>query len=366
MKSRYAIFMAALLLILMLSGTASALTARSGGTVVIDDVIEDDVYIAGGNVLISGTVVGDVVIAGGRVEISGNITEDLTVAAGEVVITGSVGDDIRVAAGNLTFNGDVESDLALFTGDTVIGREALIGGVLAFSAGQMEMLGNVTWDLTGSAGTMVLGGHVGGNAELQSGSLVMLPDARIEGDLRYTAPERIEVPEGTVGGEVYYNMMSDRSREVGVIVVLWWIASYLALVVIGLVALAIWPDRMQRLARRTSENPGTAFLTGLLAVIAAFVISVLLMLTIIGIPFGLIILILTIILLYVVRIITGFWLGKWMFAKMGRTQRPWVELVFGLFVLLLVSAIPIIGWLVNLVATLIPVGNLAEEIRRRL
>jgi hypothetical protein len=365
MKGRFTVFMAALLLVLIFSGTASALTARSGDTVVIDDVIEDDVYIAGGSVLISGTVVGDVVIAGGRVEVSGNVTEDLTVAAGEVIINGNVGDDIRVVAGNLTFNGDAGGDLALFTGDTVIGREALIGGVLAFSAGQMEMLGNVTWDLTGSAGTLILGGHVGGNAELQSGSLEVLPDARIEGDLRYTAPERVEVPAGVVGGEIYYNMVSDRNSGIGAFVVLWWIASFLALVLIGLVLLAIWPDRTQRLARKTSDNPGRAFLTGLLVVIAAFVVSVSLMLTIIGIPFGLIILVLTIILLYLARIITGLWLGKWMFAKVGRVQRPWMELVFGLFVLLLVSAIPVIGWLVSLAATLIPVGNLAEETRRR-
>ena len=366
MTGRLAVLMAVLLLILIFSGTASALTARSGENIVIDDVVEEDVYIAGGNVLISGTVIGDVVVAGGRVEVSGNITEDLTVAAGEIIITGSVGDDIRAAAGNLTFSGDVENDLALLTGDTTIGREALVGGVLAFSSGQMEMLGNVTSDLTGSAGTLALGGHVGGDAELQSGNFAVLPDARIEGDLSYTAPERIEIPEGAVGGEIYYNMVSDGEEELGAFVFLWWIASYLALVLIGLVALAIWPDRMQRLARKTSERPGKAFLTGIVIVIAAFLISVLFMLTIIGIPFGLIILILTIILLYVAKIITGLWLGKWMFAKMGRVQKPWVELVSGLFVLLLVSAIPIIGWLVSLVATLIPVGNLAEEIRRHL
>jgi len=366
MTRKLAIFLALLLIILMFSGTASALTARSGETIVIDDVIEEDIYIAGGNVLISGTVIGDVVVAGGRVEVSGNITEDLTVAAGEIIITGSVGDDIRAAAGNMTFSGDVENDLALLTGDTTIGREALVGGVLAFSSGQMEMLGNVTSDLTGSAGTLAVGGHVGGDAELQSGNLAVLPDARIEGDLSYAAPERIEIPEGAVGGEVYYNMVSDGEEELGAFVFLWWIASYLALVLIGLVALAIWPDRIQRLARKTSERPGKALLTGIVIVIAAFLISVLFMLTIIGIPFGLIILILTIILLYVAKIITGLWLGKWMFAKMGRAQRPWVELVSGLFVLLLVSAIPIIGWLVNLVATMIPVGNLAEEIRRRL
>jgi ABC-type xylose transport system permease subunit len=230
----------------------------------------------------------------------------------------------------------------------------------------MEMLGNVTSDLTGSAGTLALGGYVGGDAELQSGNLAVMPDARIEGDLSYTAPERIEVPEGVVGGAVYYNMVSDGEEELGAFVILWWIASYLALVLIGLVALAIWPDRMQRLARKTSERPGKAFLTGILIVIAAFVVSVVFMLTIIGIPFGLIILILTIILLYVAKIITGLWLGKWMFAKMGKVQKPWVELVSGLFVLLLVSAIPIIGWLVSLVATLIPIGNLAEELRRRL
>ncbi|MDW7732578.1 MAG: hypothetical protein SCH66_09155 [Methanolobus sp.] len=366
MKRKLWLFLILLLVMAFLSSPAAALTTRGGDVVIIDEVIDDDLYIAGNNIVITGTVMGDVVAAGGRVEVRGNITQDLTVMSGDVIVSGSVGDDIRVASGTLRMSGEVRDDLLSASGDAMVANGASIGGDLSFTSGQMQMLGSVAGDAMGSGGELTIGGQIEGNADLEAGELTILPGAGIGGDLRYMAPESIDIPEGTVGGEVEFVQGGERDEDggIGVFSVLWWIFKYLVLTIIGLVVLAIWPGKMQLLADRTTVSPGKTFLIGFGLMLGAWVLAVLLLFTLVGIPIGVLILLMIAAVLYFARIITGMWIGKYVFSKVGRESKPWLELVLGVFILLLLSELPLVGWLVYLVATLIPVGNYYYELRK--
>jgi hypothetical protein len=92
--------------------------------------------------------------------------------------------------------------------------------------------------------------------------------------------------------------------------------------------------------------------------IVAFIVAFLLFVTVIGMPLGLILLITLIIMLYIARIFSSIWIGRHLLNKMGKNSRTMNEMAFGLLVLILISAIPIIGGLVHLAATLIPLGNI--------
>ncbi|WP_406657557.1 hypothetical protein V7O62_03095 [Methanolobus sp. ZRKC2] len=366
MKRRVGLFLILLLVLSALSCPATALTTRSGDVVIIDEVVEDDLYIAGNNIIISGTVMGDVVAAGGRVEVRGTITEDFTAMAGDVIITGGVGDDIRVASGTLNMEGEVRDDLLSASGEAMVTREAIIKGDLSFTSGQMKMLGSVLGDAMGSGGELTIGGQIAGNADMEAGELTILPGTEIGGNLRYIAPERITIPEGTVAGEVEFIQGGDRNEDdgIGIFSIIWWLFKYLVLAIIGLVVLAIWPEKMQLLAERTTSSPGKTFLIGFGLVLGAWILSVLLLLTLIGIPIGVLILLLIAVIFYFARVITGLWIGKYVFSKIGWERKPWLELLLGVFILLLLIELPLVGWIVYLVATLIPVGNYYYALRK--
>ena len=359
MRTQFRILLELLVIIFVLSYPASAFTTiESGDTIVIDDVIDDDVYIAGNNIIIKGTINGDLIVAGGMVDIQGNITQDLIVAAGDVSITGNVGDDVRVAAGTLTITGYVHDDLISFTGETKISDTGGIGGDFTSASGQLNLLGDVGGNITGSGGEVTLGGTVGGNVDMTTGQLVVLPGAYITGNLKYRSPESADVPPGTVGKETDFIQEKYDDEKKDSFSIISWFVGYLALVLIGLLGMAIWPEYIQTIASKTSEAPGKAFLTGLGIFIASFVLVFLLFVTLIGIPLGMILLALIFAALYIARIFTALWLGKYLFMKMGKESKPWIQLVIGIFVLLLVGEIPIIGALVYVAATCIPVGNI--------
>ncbi len=366
MKRQFRILLGLLVILFVLSNPASAFTIIEGaGTIIIDDVIEDDVYVAGNNIIIKGTVIGDVVAAGGMVDVRGNITQDLIVAAGDVSIKGKVGDDVRVAAGTLTIDGTIHDDLISFSGNTILSNTGSIGGDIASASGQLDLLGDVGGNVTGSGGEVTLGGAVGGNVDLSTGQLVVLPDAYITGNLKYRSPESANVPAGAVGKETSFLQEEYNKEDSSKFSILSWFIGYLSLVLIGLLGIVIWPEQIQNIASKTPEIPGKTFLTGLAIFIASMIIAFLLLITVIGIPLGLILMVLIFAGLYIARIFTGIWLGKYLFMKMDKESKPWIELALGMFVLLLVSEIPVIGALVYIAATFIPVGNMYFAARKQ-
>ena len=122
--------------------------------------------------------------------------------------------------------------------------------------------------------------------------------------------------------------------------------------------MALWPEQIRNLASKTSESPGKAFLTGFVIFIVTMIVSLILMITVIGIPLSIVIIVLTLLVLYTVRIISAIWLGKYIFSRVEKESKDWHDLLLGLFILLLVGELPIIGALIYMAATFIPLGNI--------
>lgn len=358
LRSLCKIMLLAITFMLFCHTAAAYTTIESSDTVVIDDVIDDDVIVAGGMIIIDGTINGDVIVAGGTVEINGNIEEDLIVAAGDVEINGKVGDDLRVASGTLTIYGEIGDDVISFAGETFLADVGYIGGDLSAGSGEITIMGGVNGNVEASGKEINIEGNIGEDADLNAEKITISHEASIAGNLDYSSPSETNIEEGIVGNNVHYSEMEYHKDRGMVSSILSGLISYLGLVLIGLIGLAIWPEYMENIAAKTSESPGMAFLTGLLVLIVAGILAFLLFVTIIGIPLGLILLLTLVVMLYVARIIASIWIGHHLLGKMGKSTRTMNEMAFGLLVLLLVSAIPIIGGLVYLAATLIPLGNI--------
>ncbi len=355
-----------LLIFVLIYPVSAFTTIESADTVLINEVIEDDILVAGNNVIIEGTVVGDVVVAGGTVEVRGNITQDLIVAAGEVSITGNIGDDVRAASGTLVIDGDVRDDLILFSGETTISDTGTVGGDITSTTGQLNIFGDVGGDISGSGGEVTIGGTVDGDVDVNTGELTVLQGAYISGNLKYTSPSSSEIPDGAVGKDVVFTEEAayEDDDEGVVSSIILWLISYLSLVLIGLLGLVIWPQQLRKIAERTPEAPGKAFFTGIGIFIAGILIILFLFITVIGIPLGLILLIIVLTGLYIARVIAAIWLGKYLFRQMGKEYRPLTDLAFGLLVIMLASEIPVMGSLIYVAVTFIPVGNMYYFLRK--
>lgn len=161
------------LFVLLLGAVALAQTPddklRAGDTVTVEtgETVAHDLYAFGGNVTIAGTVDGDLIATGGAVDIPGDVTGDVLAAGGTVTIGGNVGGDARVAGGTVTVSGTVAEDLVVTGGQAAVVPSGSVGEDVIAGTGRLAIDGTVSGSLTASTGSYQKSGTVGGTEDVR-------------------------------------------------------------------------------------------------------------------------------------------------------------------------------------------------------
>jgi len=322
-----------------------------------DVLINDDLYIVDDDILIQFTVLGDVLFLGRQVEISGNVTGDVMAGAGTVIINGNVGDDIRIAAYTLILNGNVNDDLLISADKIIISDNAQIGGDLVFIADQMELKGDVGGNIYGEGNNVTIGGHVGGDVDLAVDNLNILTIANINGNFTYSSPQEASIKSGIVERDINFIKKELTKEEDGLVKsIIWWLVRYLFLLIIGFFILFLMPNQTKNISYAIPISPFQNFIIGLILVIIGLTVPFLIFITVVGAPLGIILLLVTIIILYVARIFFSIWLGRVVFSILGKKSKPWMDIIVGVFLLFILTNLPLIGFGIYLITTFISIG----------
>jgi cytoskeletal protein CcmA (bactofilin family) len=138
---------------------------RSGREVVIPatETVQGDLVASAGTVRVDGRVDGDLVASGGEVVVAGTVTGDVLVGAGSTTISGEVGGDLRAGTGQARIEGRVGEDVLLGAGQATVASGSRIGGDLIFATGRMQLDGAVAGSVLGSTGNYAEAGSIGGS-----------------------------------------------------------------------------------------------------------------------------------------------------------------------------------------------------------
>jgi cytoskeletal protein CcmA (bactofilin family) len=364
--------------VLALSGHAlpaySAEGPEVGETIVKRGRIASDLYAFGGGVDVGADVNGDLIAGGGRVAVSHRVQGDLIVGAGSVTVGGLIEKSVRAAGGAVTITGRVGRNVNVAGGTITIAPEAVIGGSAQLAGGEMQIAGSIQRKLRAAGAVVVLAGEVGNDVEVAAQEIEVLPTARIRGKLTYWSPREARIdPQAVISGRVTHNLpeLPRQIARTGTALVTVSRALFMAgLTVIAIALFLIFPRFTVRAARTIGSDPVKSLAVGLLLFATIPVLAILSMITILGIPLGIIIFVCYSIALLVGFVLAAFYLGDvGAQAFMGRgATRHLVRVVFlviALGVLLLARQIPFIGAVVIVVAVLLGLGAMSLYTRRQ-
>lgn len=362
------------------TGTASALIIHSSEDLYFDEYVTEDVYVAGGNVTIEQDIDGDLFVAGGNVTINGIVSGDLFVAGGDVLVNEEVKDDVRMLGGAVTLNRNVGGDVILIGGSMDLAKDALIQGDLVSIAGRTNVYGTVNKSVQGILGRLVLGGTVNGDVNVRvTEKLVLLKDSHVVGNVKYFAPEKIEDHGGVIDGTISFNEIlssSDKIKEgirgflsKGSLVGKLW--GYLSLLLIGGLFIWLFPNLLHRASERIQTKGFKSFGVGFLVFILGGTMSAIAAFTIIGVQLAFIIMSLLFVLGELGRVSAGYFIGTLIIRdghkKNTQKRRVFLRhfgvLALGVFILKLVSFIPVLGWMASFVFFLTGAGALFLALR---
>ena len=345
-----------------------------GEAVVIsaDESVQGDVVRMGSSVRILAPVDGDVIVAGGTVEIAGPVTGDVIAIGGEVRIVSDVGGSVRVAGGTVEISGSVGRGVSVVGGRVQLSDASEVGwSMTAFSA-DVVINGRVGRDVRAYGGSVAVAGEVGRDLTVygRSGDRVTLePTAIVHGGMEYTSQEPAAIRDGAVvEGEMRFHQISKKSAKAAFAArATASLIRLFGLIVVGLVLITLAPQAIEVLGERKNVWTLKGAGRGLAWLVLPPLVALALLFTLIGVPLALILTTVWAVGLYCAQVVVAFTLGKLLVVDLLKSEAShrFFCLAAGAAVWIALVSLPMIGWMIGLVGTMLGLGSMVGYFRKK-
>ena len=254
------------------------------------------------------------------------------------------------------------TDHVVVTGGATVPAGRTAGDVVVVD-GTVRIAGHVTGDVISVSGPVRVTGRVDGDLIAVSDRAFLGSTARVGGDVRYGDERPVLARGASVGGKVSNEDWADAANGWGwVSLIGWWLAVSVSTLVVGVLLVALAPAALYAAERAVRERLGATVAWGLGIAIGVPLLAVLALVTLVGIPFGIALLLATIPVLLVAYVTSAWMLGRRVLRN--RSTSRWAALFAGWGILRVLALIPVVGALVGLVATVVGLGALAVALWR--
>lgn len=375
------------LLACILIQTAKAYRIQWGRNVIISTPVHEDLYVAGGTVTINAPVYGDVIVAAGTIYINDTISNDLLLAGGTVHLNGYIGDDVRCAGGQLHILKNIAGDLVITGGTVDIAKNVVIGGGLISSGGDVicnatinndvkVAAANFTFNGTANknfdcrADKLTVSGSINGTSVLAAREIIISDNASFNNSVRYWDQKgKLDFKQSIKYGQAFYDrslkLQTNNWYFLGHATILGLIWYLLTVFLFITLIQYLFGSTFKKAGHTTGNSLLKSLGYGFLFFIGVPVAVALLLVTVIGIPFGLIMMMSYIVLVLLATVITSLVFANWYNDKFGYDWKFW-QIVFSataMFVLFkLVSFTPFLGWFVMIIIACVAFGSLLRNI----
>jgi carbonic anhydrase/acetyltransferase-like protein (isoleucine patch superfamily) len=246
-------------------------------------------------------------------------------------------------------------DQIVLSGTVDVPRGQEVGEVVVLH-GTVSVGGVVHGDVVVLDGRISVTGQVSGAVVAINGPVFVGPDAQIGGDV--LVRDAVTVKEGAmIGGQVRRGTaftLRSPIRALGRFAS--WLAVSISTLILGLLLILVAPRGADAVASVSSRSPWASLGWGVAAFVGAPVLAVLAVASLLGLPFGLALL-LSLLLLYFVGYAWSLWaLGRWLW-KPPRSRA--LAFAFGWLIVTAVAAIPVVGGIVWVIGSVFGLGAMS-------
>lgn len=342
-----------LLLIMILSLVAIPVHAKdmdnflADNNLIVDSEIGKTSFVAGNSVKFSSTVDGASFVAGNIVSI--NSTQDYLFAAGN----------------NVTLN-DVTAKDAFVAGNFITVEASSIRD-LYVAGTNMTVNSDVSRNLYAIGTNVIINSRVEGDVYVAASSLSIGKDAVINGTLIYPDDIELDVKESATINDTETYKGDVKSPEVNVDIkvnpfaiilgkLLGALYRFVAMFIIAVILLALNKGAFETIKKEKQEF-GSIALTALLGfafLVLLPIAAIMVMITVIGLPLGIIALIIYGILIYLSIIPTAYYFGNLVFGKSIKNR--FLLMLVSLVILYVIRLIPFLGGLISFISLIFGLG----------
>lgn len=353
------------LIIFLLPATllAQGTTYKFDSTILVNesDTIATNVISAGQFIGILGHLDDDLFSASQSIEINGSIRDDALVAAADVTVKGVIGDMLVAAGETVTIDGEIAGDLFIAANEITLTPNAKIHGNVAMAGSEINIEGGTIagW-LRASGDELKLNGEVRRYVELFGDEFNFGENYRSLSSTSITAPHALDRANmGSAPKDLKISVLEEAYwiEGAGLLFNIWL---YLSLLLTGCLLMVIFKQTTGDLYLFSKERYLRNTGIGALLIIGVPVIIFVLTLLILTIPISFILM-----MLYGMALLLGFLLVSVTLGTMGiryfKSDEDFSDyfwgLALGMIIILLLGALPLFGWLINILLLLFGLGT---------
>lgn len=321
--------------------------ATSGDNVKVNDTINGDSAIAGSIIDMLGNIDGIGFMAGQTINLDGNLEYGF-LAGQDININGNVSKNIYAAGSTINFSKDAN-----------VGRDIFIAGQAVNLDGTLDRNVNI------SAEKVVInkGTIINGNISINTQNLIIQKDVVIKGKLEYNKDAENKINKDVSIGKIVKKDIQEAPKVDTKAMLI----SILNMVVVFLVITIIIPNTFNKVENfyKKNNNYLKSIGIGLLILICTPIISLILLISNIGMYLGVILALLYVIALFLSCIFAGFILGKLLFVNLMKLSiNNYLAGIMGIVLLKLLMLIPIVGTILGLIAITIGLTTIWNIIQK--
>jgi len=310
-------------------------------------VVNDDLYLYGDDINMSQTVDGNAYIFGKNVTITGKIYGNLFICAtGNVTFNEAsyVNQSTYIVAKNVQFNANSDS--------------------LYVACNELNIPSNhgTFKDLYALTNKTTLLGSIGRNANIHANNLIMSADSAqglVSGNLNYSSSTELQLPEGAVIGQTNYIKTNSANKfNTFLDILIGIINSIFAASLVFLLYRFFLEEGLEKSSSCLTHHFGKVFLTGLIALIAIPILSIILMAAQIGLTVGLLLLTIYIALIGISPYILASVLARRIYNN-KKFSKMLIEYLIAIIIAVVIGAlqmIPYIGFILSIFISILGFG----------
>lgn len=373
-----------------------------GDGILADTAYNDDLFLSGEKIKMQGRVAGDLFAFCQEIVLTDSVDGSFNSFSWNAQILGPVGQSFRGCGYSINCNAPVGRNLLVFGRRITVGPQAIIDQNGDIFCSRLIFQGRLNGDLRIEADEAEINGHVGGNVEFKSGYLTIGPDAVIDGDLHYQSSTKANISKSArISGEENWEELEQEKGgafEFTLGKILAWLFSargYLLILTIvslltlifsvipfpavlsvifysivflisGNVLILVTRERMKKTVATIDGKFLPSLGLGFVIFFVVPIISLVVLFTFLGAPLGITLLFLFGICLFAGSVYASAFFGSKIWGILGRKDEdgsPYLNYSTGIVLLVILSFIPVIGYLLVAAVVMTGLGGLAQTFK---
>ena len=294
-----------------------------GENIVVNDGDEGDLVVAGREILIDRNSSKRVIIAGERIIIKSR-SKEVYLAGKYIKIDGLVEGNLNIMAKNLYINAPVGGNVRMVVDNAVVSEGVIISGDIEID-----------------------------------GDLLISKGAVVKGDIYYK--DELPVIEGHVMGELVKRTEKSYSYERHFTFIPFKLFSVFYLFILTYIIFKLKKDLGEKRLDRYLNNKSLILFKGFAGLVLIPVAAVLLFITILGFPVGILLILFYMILLFLAVPIANLIIATKYFDEIN-----FLKLLLSSLVITILISLPFIGWLIKLFLILLGLGSIIDRFRNKM